>query len=740
MTLHFNCNSDAVAEAHKAHDIRSRAPRIIDLRRIPTLLTGKGKRVDGIFPRSFALPAGTYGDTSIERGLEDVRSELTRRARVPGWKGIAVLVALAASALHFSTVGSTTAYFADLEETRENVLEAGSVDFSLDAIATSSTFSRVNCTPSSSLTETVVVIPATSSNPFRYFPQAEHFSGDSSFCDSITVVAKLSGKKVYEGSLAGLTSAATTTPGTWIFTFTTKKNQSNMSCSFDIVFKGWQTRHNLPSYEHGGFRDLETAHVSLATWGIRINKVYHTVASGKGDDVTNEWIELYNQTNSTVTIGGWRVCDNDSCDTIPAGTKLGAGKFAVVTGDASTFDYWPAPNGVKRIVLSDGAIGNGLDDADMLVLTRSNGTVVDAVNWGLPDVSWSQFTLDSVWNPGIMTTTTHPIFARIPAGLDTNAVSDWKTVLPPTIGLDHPDEAGTYEWVWGHSMNISWHAHNANGADSKLRINLYSIKDKDGNGVISAGDTVGTIVEGTSNDGEYNWSVPWGFSGKVWIRAVAMGPENPMLIDATTSGVVRFKSPVGKNWEKFNKIFDTADGVDLQAFVPGIDLGAYTSPLFTINFPPENDDIDDDENGCAKKCTCSKCGTDTEPDMTPPLFDASGFEDLVEQQIGAALGAVGQGADMSTSELAGSETPEEDVGDADGTASSSPEVAHEFSLPTIPSVPSFTPPVIPSVEIPDVGGRMASTTEMLGDMGGQIPDTFPTDVFGLFPQLKNQIP
>ncbi len=222
---------------------------------------------------------------------------------------------------------------------------------------------------------------------------------------------------------------------------------------------------------------------------------------------------------------------------MPASPSISAKGFAVITGATTTWDYWHIPDGIVKIVLADGKIGNGLhNDNDMLSLTSSGGTVMDRMNYGVPDPGWNHYNALNVWNPGAVDVAEGNTLARSPTGYDTNQPSDFVELGPPTVDLIYPDEGGSYTWYWTYNYDIEWTAANPNGDDEDVSINLYWIKDDDGSGTITDGDTTNLIVEGTANDGSYNWTVPSGFLGYIWIKIVAVGPENPMLNDISISG------------------------------------------------------------------------------------------------------------------------------------------------------------------------------------------------------------
>ncbi|MDZ4240513.1 MAG: DUF5011 domain-containing protein, partial [Patescibacteria group bacterium] len=281
-----------------------------------------------------------------------------------------------------------------------------------------------------------------------------------------------------------------------------------------------------------------------------------------------------NQTNTAIDISGWEICDNTGCDTLPSTPAIPAQKYAVIVATSTTATtttvssglpaYWYLPSEVTQINI-DNLIGNGLaNDADMLVLKRPDGVIVDQMNWGTPDSGWANYN-SNVWNPGAIDVAEGNVLARVPSGYDTDAPSDWVELLPPTVDLIYPDEGGSYTWYWGYSYNITWTATNNNGSDTDLDIGIFYVKDVNHDSVISVGDTTHTIIATTANDGLFNWTVPSGFLGYIWIHLVATGPENPMLNTGTVSG--KIYDPIA--------LFLTEEGTDME----DVDLEA---PVITV--------------------------------------------------------------------------------------------------------------------------------------------------------------
>ncbi len=459
----------------------------------------------------------------------------------------AVSAALIATVIFASLagVGSTVSMYSDTEVSTGNLMVAGQVDF----IATSTPWNpievAVSMAPGDS-TQKIFGIGPGESNPFQYFASTT-VRGDEDFCVGIQVSLGQGAETFYNGSLANLKTATTTSLEEMVLSATTGVNNfTNKVCDFDMNFAGWQTRNSYINM--GGFNDTEVATGTIASWGFRINKVYYDVKTPeRGEEGTNEWVEIYNQTNTGIDISGWEICDNTSCDTLPTAPLIPAQKYAVIVATSTTATsttvsnslpaFWYLPSEVTQININN-LIGNGLaNDADMLILKRPDGVIVDQMNWGTPNIGWTNYNED-VWNPGAIDVVEGNVLARVPSGHDTDAPSDWAEIRPPTVDLIYPDEGGSYTWYWNHNYNILWSATNNNGPDENLDISIFYVKDVNHDTIISLGDTVHTIAETTANDGLFNWTVPSGFLGYIWIHLVATGPENPMLNTGTVSGKI----------------------------------------------------------------------------------------------------------------------------------------------------------------------------------------------------------
>ncbi len=164
---------------------------------------------------------------------------------------------------------------------------------------------------------------------------------------------------------------------------------------------------------------------------LLISEVYYDVSNStttnvRGTDPANEWIEIYNPTNSAVSLTNWWVGDiaTSSLDKIPDGTVIPAGGFLVITASSTTSSFW----GSVPMLNLNGSIGNGLaNTSDALFLLNANGatTTVDAISWGTNSTGFS---------PGMSPVGDGRSAARSSLNVDTDAATDWFNNASPNPG------------------------------------------------------------------------------------------------------------------------------------------------------------------------------------------------------------------------------------------------------------------------------------------------------------------
>ena len=284
-----------------------------------------------------------------------------------------------------------------------------------------------------------------------------------------------------------------------------------------------------------------------------INKVYYDVDAAHGTEKDNEWIELYNPTDENVNIRDWQICDNKVCVYLSlTDLTIPPGGFAVLSRSATTWSYWYISDNVLKIVLTNPSLFYLSNVSDMLLLKDNSESIVDQMNWGTPAESWINYN-DNLWNPGCLDVPEGHLLGRFPNGYDTNKASNFKDFAPPTVSVIYPSGGSLYG---GQSINIKWQAANPNGPDDDLAINIVYITDNDKNGAITPGDNLHLIADNIANTGTFNWTISPCYYGYIWIKIIAIGPENFMINNSAVSPPV-FEPPTPDNSSASDTSSDT---------------------------------------------------------------------------------------------------------------------------------------------------------------------------------------
>lgn len=158
---------------------------------------------------------------------------------------------------------------------------------------------------------------------------------------------------------------------------------------------------------------------------LLISEVYYDVDSTHGTESSNEWVEIYNGTGSSVDLSGWKLVDNKAEDMIPDGSVLTDGSYAIVVRDNTTAPFWSIPSGTIIIELGS-QIGNGLGNSgDALYLKDTANIEIDSLSWG---------TNTDVFNPAAPDVLEGHSLARSSISADTGTASDWIDLENPTPG------------------------------------------------------------------------------------------------------------------------------------------------------------------------------------------------------------------------------------------------------------------------------------------------------------------
>jgi hypothetical protein len=165
---------------------------------------------------------------------------------------------------------------------------------------------------------------------------------------------------------------------------------------------------------------------------VLINEVQYDPPQ-PGNDAAYEWVELYNNSGTTVDLAGWRLTDNVT-DTPLVEAQLEPGEFLVVAATDQFRENFPDFAG--RVITSPtGLIGNGLrNSGDQLVLFDLDGAVVDGLSWG---------DNRAVFDPPAAVVAPGHSLERIPFGSDTGRADDFQDQWQPSPGIGVTEVAPT---------------------------------------------------------------------------------------------------------------------------------------------------------------------------------------------------------------------------------------------------------------------------------------------------------
>ena len=158
---------------------------------------------------------------------------------------------------------------------------------------------------------------------------------------------------------------------------------------------------------------------------IMVSEVYANVDPAHGTDPDNEWVELYNPSDTAFDISEWRISDASSAVSLPAGTSMPAHSRLIITPSATTQTKWSIPSTVQVLVLGR-PIGDGLSPSgDRVVFSDENGIPLDGLSWG---TDTNQF------RPGVSAPAVGQSLIRATLSKDTDLSSDWMTTATPNPG------------------------------------------------------------------------------------------------------------------------------------------------------------------------------------------------------------------------------------------------------------------------------------------------------------------
>jgi beta-lactamase superfamily II metal-dependent hydrolase len=203
-----------------------------------------------------------------------------------------------------------------------------------------------------------------------------------------------------------------------------------------------------------------------------------------GTDADEEWIELYNNSDSTVDIGGWTITDNNGTGgtyTIAAGETIAAYSYYTLarnsTGFYNLYGYDADLYGLTLALNNDG---------DTLILEDASSAEQDAVAWeggasaGTP-AGWGSTTLPSA--------STGSTVVRTDSAVDTDTYADWSTA--PNNG--NPQTQGGGDVTPPVISNVQ--AANITAASADIQWNT----DEDSDSVVEYGTSPGNYTNSESD-------------------------------------------------------------------------------------------------------------------------------------------------------------------------------------------------------------------------------------------------
>jgi hypothetical protein len=157
-----------------------------------------------------------------------------------------------------------------------------------------------------------------------------------------------------------------------------------------------------------------------------LSEVFAAVDATHGKSPDNQWVELYNGSQSQVDVSRWTLHNTAATSTLPNGVVIQPGTFAVVTMATSTRNFWNISNSVPFVILGN-PIAGGLSGAgDQLILADTQGTLMDSLSWG---------TSTSTFNPSAPSVANGHSLFRISLTGDSHSAIDWAEQLSPSPGV-----------------------------------------------------------------------------------------------------------------------------------------------------------------------------------------------------------------------------------------------------------------------------------------------------------------
>jgi predicted ribosomally synthesized peptide with SipW-like signal peptide len=179
---------------------------------------------------------------------------------------------------------------------------------------------------------------------------------------------------------------------------------------------------------------------STGTWSqhLVINEVYYDTGTRTFNDKNtskvegegkNEWIEIYNPTDTAVSLKNWTLTENSGVEyKITENVSIPAKGFALISHDNDTWKFWGEFEGENIVTINlGGKVDNGWlnNDGDVVILRDGQGTVIDQMCYG---------TNKTIYNPASPDAPQGQSLERNPKGFDSDKGLDFVIRPMPTPG------------------------------------------------------------------------------------------------------------------------------------------------------------------------------------------------------------------------------------------------------------------------------------------------------------------
>lgn len=251
-----------------------------------------------------------YKIVTTANSSKQAHQSLVRFLRIisgPCARVTALLLIVALNWVGLLGVGSTIAYFTDIEAATQNSFVAGELDITL---VNDTLTSHIGVEALGEVDYASLVALSPLSVPTKYITRASNIAGDADFCAAIDIEATRNGLVQYAGPLEGLALLPTQDFGAWEFEFDVPPlvpvGHGDV-CNFDIAFDAFLL--SAATTTESGFSDTERVSFDLTAKMVVLNEILPNPSSSATYPNNSEWIELYNNGDTPVDIAGWVVSE-----------------------------------------------------------------------------------------------------------------------------------------------------------------------------------------------------------------------------------------------------------------------------------------------------------------------------------------------------------------------------------------------------------------------------------------------